>query len=162
MSAKTLLQPRLYFSYRQFFVYDFSVDTPGSIWTDAHSAQGFARRESAVSFGTLLEFGYADVSYRRDPFQPYEAYERVIAVPFVVSTGRVVVDGPEEINIGRLFELPPGNYQIVAAQRVVGDEEELIDLFVEKVDEPLRNSKVIVADALLNPPVHLVETAEIA
>jgi hypothetical protein len=162
MSKKTPLQPRLYFSYRQFLVYDFSVKAPGCLWTEAHSVQGFARRESVVSFGTLLEFGYADVSYRRGPFQPHEAYERVIAVPLTVSTGKVIVDGPEEINIGRGFELPVGDYQIVAAQRVVGDGEELIDLFVETVDEPLRSSKVIVADALLNPPVHLVETAEIA
>jgi len=83
-------------------------------------------------------------------------------VPFVVSTGRVIVDGPEEIKIGRAIELPVGNYQIVAAQRVLGDDEELIDLFVDKLEEPLRNSKIIVADAMLNPSAQLVETAEVA
>jgi hypothetical protein len=162
MDAQSLLQPRLYFSYSQFLVYDSAVKAPGCLWTDAHSAQGFARRDSAVSFGTLLEFGFADVSLRRGPFQPSETYERVIAVPFVVSTGRVIVDGPEEIKIGRAIELPVGNYQIVAAQRVLGDDEELIDLFVDKLEEPLRNSKIIVADAMLNPSAQLVETAEVA
>ncbi|MEI8376840.1 MAG: competence protein ComJ [Planctomycetota bacterium] len=162
MYAQSLLQPRLYFSYSQFFVYDSVVKAPGCLWTDAHSAQGFARRESVISFGTLLEFGFADVYFHRGPFQPREAYERVIAVPFVIFTGKVMVDGPEEIKIGRAIELPVGNYQIVAAQRVVGDDEELIDLFVDKLEEPLWSSKIIVADAMLNPAFQLVESAEVA
>jgi hypothetical protein len=73
MCGITPLKPRLYYSYSQFLVYDFSVKTPGCLWTPAHSAPGFARRESAVSFSTLLEFGYADISYRRGPFQPNES-----------------------------------------------------------------------------------------
>jgi hypothetical protein len=34
----------------------------GCAWTAEHTAQGFARRQSTVNFGTLLEFGYADVA----------------------------------------------------------------------------------------------------
>jgi hypothetical protein len=162
MSARTALQPRLYFSYRQFLVYDLSVRNPGCIWTDIHIAQGFARRGPVVSFGTLLEFGYADVSYCRGPFQPNEAYARVIAVPFVASTGKVMVDGPEEINVGRAFDLPVGSYQLVAAQYIVSDEEEVIDLFFENFEKPLGKSNVVVADGQLNPPACLIETAEVA
>ncbi|MCZ7667023.1 MAG: competence protein ComJ [Chloroflexi bacterium] len=127
-----------------------------------HSAQGFARRESTVSFGTLLEYGYADVFCHRGPFQSDKAYERVIAVPFLVCTGKLMVDGPEEINVGRTLELPVGNYRVVCAQRVVDDETELIEIFFEKVDEPLRKSEVIIADAILDPCVELLETAEVA
>ncbi len=162
LASLTTLIPRLYFSYGQFFVYDFSVTAPGCLWTDAHNAQGFARRDSAVSFGTLLEFGYADVRYRLGSFQPNDAYERVIAVPFLVCTGKVIVDGPEEINIQRNFELPTGNYRVFCGQRLVGHKEERIDLFFERLDEPLGKSEVVVADAMLDPPLELVETAEVA
>ena len=100
MDAQSLLQPRLYFSYSQFFVYDSAVKGPGCLWTDAQVREGFARRESAISFGTLLEFGFADVAFRRGPFQPSEAYERVIAVPFVVFTGKVMVDDRKKSRLG--------------------------------------------------------------
>jgi hypothetical protein len=86
----------------------------------------------------------------------------VIAVPFLVTTGKVLIDGPEEISVGRALELPTSNYRLVAAQRVVNDEEGRIDLFFEKLGEPIGNSKVIVADPLLDPPVHLVETVDVA
>jgi hypothetical protein len=162
MSPRTPLPPRLYFSYGQFLVYDCGVKAPGSLWTDAHSAQGFARRESTVSFGTLLEFGHADVFYCRGAFRHDGAHERVIAVPFSVFTGKIMVDGPEEVGIARTFGLPLGNYRIVAAQRLVGGGEELVELFAEKLDDALGESRVIIADDLLNPPVRLVETAEIA
>src|SRR6185295_10740927 len=88
--------PRLYFSYNQFMVYDQSVQLPGCDWTDDHFAQGFARRESVVNFNALLEFGYADVEISFEPYQPKQEDERVIAVPFHVMSGKVVVEGPEE------------------------------------------------------------------
>ena len=127
MPASIPLPPRLYFSYGQFMVFDAAVSAPGCLWTDIHNAQGFARRESTVSFATLVEFGYADVFYHEGHFQSEKTYERAIAVPFAVVSGKVVVAGPEEIKIARALELPPGNYRIVAAQRLRGDEEELID-----------------------------------
>jgi len=74
----------------------------------------------------------------------------------------VVVDGPEETDVERTVALPPGNYRLVAAQRVIGQEEEAIDLFFESVTEPLRGSDVIIADDALDPPAALIEIADIA
>jgi hypothetical protein len=162
MSQLTPLFPRLYFSYGQFFVHDSTVTAPGCVWTDSHSAQGFARRESVICFGTLLEFGYADLSYSLSSYEPKETYERVIAVPVTFVTGRVVIDGPEEIGVERGFEVRPGNYQVVAAQRVVGVDREVIDLFVEAVCSTVGKSRIIVSDGQLDPPSELVETADVA
>lgn len=162
MNTTTALSPRLYFSYSQFMVYDQSVQLPGCAWTDEHSAQGFARRESTVNFNTLLEFGYADVTVRRSAYQPSAEHDRVIAVPFRVASGEVLVEGPEEMDVERAFTLPPGNYRLVAAQRVTGDEEEVIDLFFEPLAELLERSAILLADDALNPPTPLLETAAVA
>jgi hypothetical protein len=162
MFTKTLLEPPLYFSYSQFFVYDISVRTPGCVWTDLHVAQGFARRDSVVSFRTILEFGFAHVSYLQASAPPRNDYERVIAVPLSVTTGTVVVDGPEELAVGRSIVLPVGDYQIIAAQCVLDGKTEIIDLFAEKLKLPLRHSRIIVADRGLNPPGELIETAKVA
>jgi hypothetical protein len=78
MSTKPNLSSRFHFSYSQFLVYDASVRLPGCDWTDEHSAQGFARRESTVNFSTLLEFGLADVAVIHGAYRPTEEYERVI------------------------------------------------------------------------------------
>ena len=160
--TKVQLTPRLYFSYGQFLVYDQSVVAPGCLWTERHTEQGFARRKSTVCFGTLLEFGYADVNYRIGRLIASESYERVIAVPFVVVTGKVVVDGPEENDVQRLVELPPGNYRLVSAQRALADDEEVIDLFFEKVDGLCHLSEIIVADEELDGGDALLETADVA
>jgi hypothetical protein len=158
------LSPDLYFSYSQFFVYDASVQMPACEWTKAHSDQGFARRNATVAFGTLLEYGTAKVDVAIRPYQPREDYERVIAVPFTVVSGKVIVDGPEESETGRErnFTLPSGNYRLVAVQRVTGDENEAIDLFFEPLGEALERSAVLVADDGLNPPTPLLETAAVA
>jgi hypothetical protein len=162
MNTKTALSPKLYFSYSQFMVYDQSVRLPGCAWTAEHTAQGFARRESTVNFNTPLEFGYADVAVARSAYQGKEEYERVIAVPFLVTSGKVIVEGPEETKSERSFSLPAGNYRLLAAQRVTGDEEEVIDLFFEPLTKPLEQSTILVADGALNPPTPLLETAGIA
>ena len=162
MNTKIALAPRLYFSYSQFMVYDESVRLPGCAWTDTHSAQGFARRESTVNFNTPLEFGYADVTVCNGSYQPHEQYVRVVAVPFLVSSGRVIVDGPEELKVQRRFDLAMGNYRLVAAQRITGDEEEAVDLFFEPLEKPLDRSAVLIADSALNPPTNLLETAAVA
>jgi hypothetical protein len=162
MSSRIPLLPRMYFSYDQFMVYDSAIRAPGCVWTDAHVMQGFAKRESTVCFGTLLEFGFADVSWIEGPYDGNQDYERVVSVPFVAVTGEIAVDGPDEIKIERLLHLPVGNYQIVAAQRVLNEEEEVIDLFIDRLKEPISTSRVLVADALLSPPRHLLESAETA
>jgi hypothetical protein len=152
----------LYFSYGQFMVYDQSVRLPGCVWTDRHSAQGFARRECTANFSTPLEFGHAHVSVSCGNYRPTKSYDRAIAVPFLVTSGSVVIAGPEETTSERNIALPRGNYRLVAAQRVMGDEEEMIDLFFEPLATPLDVSAVLIADQSLNPPPALLETAEIA
>ena len=158
MNPKIALSPRLYFSYGQFMVYDESVRLPGCAWTDEHTAQGFARRESTVNFNTRLEFGYADVVVA-SAYQRGEGYERVIAVPFLVTSGNVIVEGPEETEPKRKVTLPPGDYRLIAAQRVTGEEEEAIDLFFELFSKPLERSSVLVADKALTVPNRLLEAA---
>jgi hypothetical protein len=143
-------------------VYDQSVRLPGCAWTDAHSAQGFARRDSTVNFSMPLECGHANVSASRSSYRPSEKYDRVIAVPFLVTSGTVVVEGPEETNPERSIALPPGNYRLVAAQRVTGNQEETIDLFFEPLTKPLDRSAILLADGALHPPLTWLETAGIA
>jgi hypothetical protein len=152
---------KLYFSYNQFMVYDASVRLPGCAWTDQHFAQGFARRESTVNFATLLEFGYAHVEIG-NVYQAQREYSRVIAVPFLVTSGKIEVAGPEEVGVKRIFPMPGGNYRLVAAQRLVDDEDESIDLYFEPVSQPLRHSSVLVADGTLRVPLLLLESSEIA
>ena len=93
----SIFSSSLYFSYNQFLVFDRSVATrPGLDWTEVHSKQGFARREKTVSFGTLLEFGHAEVAVHLGPYKPTNNHERVIEVPLEVPSGEVVIGGPEE------------------------------------------------------------------
>jgi hypothetical protein len=122
MGARSALPPKLYFPYAQFMVYDRDVRNPSCAWTDQHSAQGFARCESAVNFGTSPEFRYAEVTVSRTPYQPSEEYERVISVPFLVTSGKAVVEGPEETDVERSVTLAPGNYRLATTQRVIGEE----------------------------------------
>jgi hypothetical protein len=135
---------------------------PGCAWTAAHSAQGFARRDDSVCFSTLLEFGHAIVSITAGSFQTEFTHQRVIAVPFTSKSGRLVVEGPEEFDTGRTFELERGHYRLIAAQRVLREEEEQIDLFFEVLKEPLRCSLIFIADDMLNPAIPLLETADVA
>lgn len=88
--------------------------------------------------------------------------QRVIAVPFLVTSGKVIVEGPEETMPERNVTLPPGNYRLIAAQRVTGEDEEAIDLFFELLSKPLERSAILVADDKLNPPALLVERAGVA
>jgi Competence protein J (ComJ) len=90
-------------------VYDRSVEMPGCDWTDKHTAQGFARRESVVNFNTPLEFGHAEVTVALGAFKASDTYERVIGVPFLVTSGTIIVDGPEEIGFERTWSLPAKN-----------------------------------------------------
>jgi hypothetical protein len=153
---------KMYFSYNQFMIFDEQIRLPGCEWTQEHSAQGFARRESTVCMNTLEEFGSAAVEVSCDKYRSDPDYDRVIAVPFKVVSGTVVIEGPEESKTGRIFHLPAGNYRLVVAQQALGDEEERIDLFFEPTAVPILSSEIIVADLELKPPLVLVENANIA
>jgi hypothetical protein len=162
MFVETVLSPRMYFSYGQFMVYDIDVISPWYAWTEGHYAQGFARRDSAVCFGSILDFGHADVTFVLGGYQPAQRFERVIAVPFTVVTGRVAVKGPEEFDIDRLIELPRGYYCLTAAQQMLSDDLEDVHLFFESVAERQQVSSILVEDELLSPSYPLLETVEIA
>lgn len=162
MNTTVLFFPRLYFSYSQFMVYDQSEQLPGCDWTEEHTSQGFARRETTVCFGTPLEFGNADVVVTVGAYRPEAQHERVITVPFRSLSGKVTVEGPEEMDVDRAFDLPCGDYKLTAAQMILSDDEERIDLFFELVAPPLERSAIVIADEILNPPAVLLETARIA
>jgi Competence protein J (ComJ) len=61
-------------------------------WTQAHSRQGFARREQSVGFATLLAFGEADLIVLQGAYIPGD-YDRVIEVPFTITSGGIEVQG---------------------------------------------------------------------
>jgi hypothetical protein len=152
----------LYFSYSSFFVYDTSLKAPlPCLWTDAHCQQGFARVENHVQFGTLLEFGWAEVTASVGVYALESKHQRVIEVPFAISSGRVTVSGGPDDKVHPPIALPPGSYRLTAAQRRVDDEHESICLNFEALTLPLQASRVVRADAGLNPPVTLVESVEV-
>lgn len=152
----------VYFSYNQFHVFDASVKLPGCDWTDGHYKQGFARRDQTVNFGTLLEFGKGEVTVHLGPYREQAGHERVIEVPLEVSSGEVVIGGPEEYPDKHVVKLPEGHYRLAAAQAVIGDDRETIDLYFERIGEPLQSSKVILADGELAELGPLLESADIA
>jgi hypothetical protein len=162
MSESTGLSARFYFSYYQFLVFDGSVKRPGCAWTEAHFAQGFARRRENVSFRTLLEFGYGDLAVRLGPYAAGIQHERVIEVPLEVRSGEIMIAGPEEMGSEQILDVPIGHYRLTAAQRVSGDDREVIDLYLEWLAEPITRSRIIVADDALRPPSPLVESVDVA
>ncbi|MCI0527426.1 MAG: competence protein ComJ, partial [Nitrospira sp.] len=133
-----LAEFNMYFSYSQFMVSDETVKVPACDWTEDHSKQGFARRLSTVCFGTILEFGTASVNVYLGPYVEREGYERVIAIPFFSPSGRVVVKGPENFTVPpeQRLSLQPGHYKLFAAQQVVDEDAELIELYFHWLDEP--------------------------
>lgn len=162
-----LLDSVAYVSYSQAMIFDSSVKLPGLDWTDVHFAQGFARRESSVSVRTLIEFGKCHVTTLLGPpvgppVGPLEKYERVVAVPFLSPSGKVLVEGPEESETERIAVIAPGHYRLVLAQARVDEESEELHLFFEKLERPLERSELIRADSDLAPPIHLLESAEVA
>lgn len=161
LSDSAIFSARIYFAYSQFQVFD-KAGLPGHHWTQAHFDQGFARTERSVSFGTPLEFGHGAVLVYLGPYEGREEHVRVIEVPFEVSSGEVVVGGPEEfpVNPDRVFQLPKGHYRLVAAQAVTDEDQEDIHLYIEKLEEPLTKSRVLVGDEAMKPPTPLLESAE--
>ena len=161
-SLRSVYNFELFFSYGQFMVYDHSVSLPGCIWQDLHVNQGFARRESVVCFGTILDYGRANVHVWLQPFAKRKEHQRAISVPFFSPEGRVFLEGPEETVTDRYLDIEVGHYLVTAAQYVLNYQEEEIDLFFERVISPAAHSRILLADEQLNPPEELVEDAEIA
>src|SRR5579859_8241915 len=104
VTESAIFSGSIYFSYSQFFVHDRSVTLPGCAWTDGHFAQGFARREKNVCFGTPLEFGHAELAVYMRPYQARSGYDRVIEVPLEIPSGEVGIEGPGETETERFIK----------------------------------------------------------
>lgn len=151
---------KMYISYRQFLVYDDSESVAGCYWTDGHLAQGFARREAIVSFGTLIEFGCAEIEWFLEPFNKTRQFHRAISVPFVVRDGKLHVRGPEEHLIDRSILLPRGSYVVTAAQQYLDDENEYIALFIEHTSALRSDSRILIRDSSI-VATELIETSDL-
>ncbi len=153
-----ILEPKLQFSYSQFFIYDSAVKLPGCDWTEAHSNQGFARRKGVINVGTLLEFGSASVSLSSDVNIDLEKYDRVIMVPITSESGCLLLNGVEEDNVDRKIKLDVGFYNVTIAQKEISETEEVIDIFIEKLNQENQTSKILLAESKLNFVGELIET----
>lgn len=162
MMSEAICSAVICFSYGQFQVFDRTVRLPGLAWTEAHVRQGFARQEQNVSFATLLEFGKGDVAVHLAPYPASAGAERAIEVPFEVSSGHVVIGGPEEFPDKCIVSLSTGHYRLVAAQRATVNHRETIDLYFQKLSMPLAKSRILVGVDAVNLSLPLLESADAA
>ena len=152
----------MYFSYGQFLVYDRSEPEPGSLWTEAHVAQGFVRRERALGIGTPIQHGNAKLRVFLGRPVLLHNYDRVIAVPIQLDTGILCIEGPEEYPIERSVQLKPGGYLLFVAQTRVADSYLECDLFLEPMKDPSMGSQVLQADEMMRISGQLSESGEVA
>lgn len=155
-----LLLPELFFSYRQFFIYDPAVGNPACAWTDRHIKQGYARRPNTIAVATILEFGTATVQFGLDEDCDWKRYERVLAIPLQIESGRISIDGPEEYPISRELELPSGVYRAIIGQLVASEITEEILVVLEQSQSGNFSSEILQADNQLSPIYPLLETAD--
>ena len=144
-------------SFSQVQIYDRSAEIPACTWTSAHVAQGFVRRPSNASFITLIEAGYASVRAFQSSLPGDSRYERVICIPFYAPSGDLDIGAPDDWPHQNNFAIGPGYYRLCVAQNIVSDEEQDIDLFFEKLADPITHSTIVVCDINLNPPAVLLE-----
>ncbi len=158
----------VYVSYGQILVRDCAVALPASDWTDAHTAQGFARRSDTAQFATLIPYGAARVNVHHGVLVPADWHERVIRVPMAITSGCAIIEGPEVTPANSSVNLPAGFYRVYVAQgRVQIDDEgsaraQSIEVAFERVSEMEDSSSILVCDAGLHPPPLLLESAEVA
>ncbi|HEY7308444.1 MAG TPA: competence protein ComJ [Gemmataceae bacterium] len=161
MRTSTLGQFYFGFDYNQFIVYDVSVEVPECKWTEEHCNQGFARRASVACIGTLLQYGQGEATVFFGPYLEQKNYQRVIALPFHSSTGKVIVQGMMEIYLAHILFCDRGHYKLYIAQWIADEEDERegIHIFFHLQDQPLSKSEIIIADEGLSPPPILLEDA---
>ncbi|WP_394840666.1 NucA/NucB deoxyribonuclease domain-containing protein [Pendulispora brunnea] len=155
------LSRRMYFSYNQFMIFDSGEKQPGSDWTDEHVQQGFIRRAHTVSFGTICEFGDAELRVFCRAFEHISNYDRAIEVPLHVVSGRISIEGPEEDERPGV-DLAEGHYRITVAQRLVKEEHEEIDVFIEPAAGPVEKSRILIADHGIAKRENLLEQGRVA
>ena len=165
----------VHFSHGSFTINDSAVPFALFKTGPGHANQGFARTESQVMFSTMLEYGRVLLNVYLGPYMPSETYDCVIEVPLRVDSGQVVMSGgPSDLPEGRTVKLPPGDYRLTCAQRVLGGEDDpnpdtrnriVMDLFFEPAAEAAKTSRILVDKALvaggLQPPDPLIETVEV-
>lgn len=160
-----LLSRIMVFGYSQFFVKDSEVTDFAFQWTDSNMEQGFARQDSVVSFRTISDFGKANLRLMLGTYSPEISYDRVIAVPFRLKSDKLQVFGPEESGLIESIIVEPGNYRLVAAQKLLGMIAEIhelqIDLFLKKTECLSKSSEILIRDEKLNPAETLKEFTEI-
>jgi hypothetical protein len=151
---------KLSFGYSQVVIYDSVVSQPGCNWTDEHYAQGFVRREGVVCFGTLLEYGKAEVEVIHGDYAPRDL-ARVIRCPLRLESSSVWVVGPEEWPEpeDHKVALSPGMWSVTCGQWVLGpDLLGIVFWFAGFTAE----SQILVADSGLRVGQHLIETGEVS
>jgi hypothetical protein len=152
----------MYFSHGQVLAYDQSEAEPGSLWNNQHVAQGFVRRDRALGIGTLIQHGNATIRVFLGQPASLQNYERAIAIPIVLGSGVLCIEGPEEYPIERSVQVPAGLYRLIAAQSHASDTELEIDMFLEALISPNVNSEILKADENLQIRGELLETGEVA
>lgn len=147
----------IYVEYTQILVYISSHQRPGLIWTDEHTAQGFAWSEGIVSFGVPDHDG--ECLLRVDAGERPRTTDVLwsVQVPFVVS---------EPLRIGTVFDVrnvdvPRGTYNLVF-QALAGNDDYtyIIDLIFAPSDNP--SFLIIEKGGGIESDVVLKENAELA
>lgn len=170
MDLVTLSSRKLIFGYGQFIVTDAQISNCAFLWSEENMNQGFARQESVASFVTLEQFGVANLtvflgSYPTVFLGGYPSgkkHERVIAVPFNLVSGSLLIEGPEEAGLIEPLKVAKGAYRLVSAQTLLSaanDEEPVLalDLYLEKKEKLPDSSTIIIQDKQLNPSFPLLE-----
>jgi hypothetical protein len=113
-----------------------------------------ARISGLLSDTNLVEFGWVEIAISLAEYVPHRKYQRVVAVPFLATSGRILVHAQ-------------GFFCLVAAQWIIDNDanaseaQQAIDLFFEAKCGPLERSSVLVIDAELSPPTPLLETVAV-
>ena len=150
------------YSYGQVMVIDGDAQMSGN-WTDRHYNQGFLRNERHLSLRTLGGSGHVLVRAYASHYLPLADDDRVIAVPFRVTSGEVRVMAPDDVLLAEhVLSLGAGDYRLVTCQRFFDDDDikgdQDLDLFFERVDLPRQRSEILVADGELSPEMPLLES----
>ena len=122
----------------------------------------FDDKTRVASRANLIEFGNASLRIWIARYGEDQIYARVHAIPILVTSGEIVIEGPEEQGTERKVKLAPGNYRLVVAQTPHTEDSQFMDLFFERTADTDLSSQILVQDDELSPPPVLVESAETA
>ena len=155
-------KPEIYFSYGQLLVFDSAETSPGSVWTDAHYQQGFAKRARTVAFGTIEEAGTALLTVSKGQPRLVRDDARAVSVVLEVESGKLNIEGPEEYPVERLIPLPAGRYRVSLAQRREVETDRLLFFLFVELEAGDTKSHILKADATIIRSGDLIEDAQVA